>query len=379
MNASHASTAFLVIHGIGQQHPFETLDSFASALWNTLEEGRQTAVLKGKHRIASREQWIQHYVSLSAKQKDKADVYEYYWAHKAQRQVELKDIVEWLIQTSDGARKYYDENEEIAATYERTGVSAFHNNKFKKRWYLKHLGWLMRVLSIFPSIVSTWITARLGWLLMLLNPLFRWIEQTMIDFIGDVVIYTSTDIKSKFFLVRSEILNGAAEELKALLENPQYKQIVVAGHSLGSVIGFDTLNRINHAMNIGKINPRLAKKITGFVTFGSPLDKIAFFFRERTPDDQLLRRQILNHYHSFKAKPLEQLPEEKILSNPFKRMLEHVVWLNFWDPMDKVSGQLDFYKVDKNIQMNLGKNLATTHSAYWKEPEMYKVIVKQWL
>ena len=61
------------------------------------------------------------------------------------------------------------------------------------------------------------------------------------------------------------------------------KKIIIVGHSLGSVIAFDTLNRITHAANIDQEKWRSVGKIEGLITFGSPLDKLAFSFREHTP------------------------------------------------------------------------------------------------
>lgn len=44
------------------------------------------------------------------------DVYERYWAHRMQRHASVRDVLEWLIVTSDGARRFYNENTELAAS-----------------------------------------------------------------------------------------------------------------------------------------------------------------------------------------------------------------------------------------------------------------------
>jgi pimeloyl-ACP methyl ester carboxylesterase len=184
-------------------------------------------------------------------------------------------------------------------------------------------------------------------------------------------------LKSQFYAVRKQILDDAVNELRALLKENRYRRILVVGHSLGSVIGFDALNRISHEMNTGGIAPNLASRITGFITFGSPLDKIAFFFREHTPDDEYLRRQILTHYHSFKARPLSEQHNPKEISNPFTGYLDHVHWVNFWDAQDKVSGQLDFYRVDENVQLRMNKGELNAHNGYWEYIGMYQKIVSR--
>lgn len=365
-------TAILVIHGIGEQNPFETLDAFAGTFWNVLEDLNEGSFFPGQHRAVDRGGWVQNYISIrrNGGKNSAIDVYEYYWAHKVQRQATFSDIISWLVDTSEGARKFYAENEQIAEKYERDRVVAFEDKKFKRHWYLRYLGPLMRIVTIFPAAVPK----KLSWLLA---PLVNWFQRKSIDYIGDVVVYTTTDIKSRFFEIRKQILDGAAAELLALLQDKRYAKVIVAGHSLGSVIGYDALNRTNHAVNLKQVKPALARKVKGFVTFGSPLDKVAFFFREHTPDDQYLRRQILTHYHSFKAKPLTEQENPKELGNPFKDYFDHVHWMNFWDREDLVSGSLDFYRVDENLEVKMGANGIAAHLAYWEFRAMYEMVAKK--
>lgn len=156
---------------------------------------------------------------------------------------------------------------------------------------------------------------------------------------------------------------------------------MVVGHSLGSVIAFNTLNRINLEMNTGAIAPELAARVAGLVTFGSPLDKIAFFFREHTPDDQFLRRQILAHLHGFKSRDLNLQEDARELANPIRRHLEHVRWLNFWDREDPISGHLDFYEIpeEDNVQVDMTQPWGLAHVAYWTYAPMYDRIVEVFL
>ena len=71
---------------------------------------------------------------------------------------------------------------------------------------------------------------------------------------GDVAIYATTDVKSKHFNIRKSILDESVKEVKSLIDDPRYEKIIIVGHSLGSVIAFDTLNRITHAANIDQEN-----------------------------------------------------------------------------------------------------------------------------
>ncbi len=92
-----------------------------------------------------------------------------------------------------------------------------------------------------------------------------------------------------------------------------YDQIIVAGHSLGSVIAYDALNRVIQETNARRVEKKEASKIIGLVTLGSPLDKLAFFFQVRTDEDKRVQRQILAHLHKFRAYPLEDKKDGIIL------------------------------------------------------------------
>ncbi|MCZ6700200.1 MAG: hypothetical protein O7B80_00925 [bacterium] len=109
-------TAILVIHGIGEQNPFETLDQFVRGLWTAANDhyGLQAPdVFQMSHAQVSRqtaatsESWIENYIELGAGDKfPSIDIYEYYWAYQMTEQATIRDIIEWLKETSDYASKY---------------------------------------------------------------------------------------------------------------------------------------------------------------------------------------------------------------------------------------------------------------------------------
>lgn len=374
-------TAFLVVHGIGEQNPYETLDSFVRNFWDLLKEENK-AKITGHHKHQKRDGWIDNYVSLDIDEgsKPEIDFYEYYWAHIPQREVTLQEIYDWLLATSKGAKEFYDENNELVAKYEGLGSKAFENGTFKKHWYLKHVSFIFRLLAFVRSIPFIKTTPILKYLEPLIKIFIGKAEKLIIDYIGDVAIYTSTDIKAKTFKTRKQILDGAVERLRLLIEDDRYEQIIVVSHSLGTIISYDALNRINLEMNVNEALRKKAKKITGFITFGSPLDKIAFFFRARTGKDEYIRRQILEHFHGFKSLSLNTKNDKTKISNPYTPYLdEHVYWINFWDNQDPVSGNLDFYKVDENIRLEQGSTFGVAHIDYWKFQGMYRKIADSYL
>ncbi len=369
-------TAILIIHGIGEQDPFETLDSFTRPFWDILSNAFPGQKIVGHHQQLDWGKWVENSVSL-LKDGDQApiDFYEYYWAYKMERQISFSEISDWLVRTSDGARKYYKENLQKSISQERKNAEVFTNEgTFKKRGYLKRVGWYLRALLFLSKLLPEG-----GYVSKILNALLRTGHRIVIDYIGDIAIYTSTDIKSRHFEIRQAVLNGAVEKLIKLLESG-YEQIIIAGHSLGSVIAYDALNRLNQQMNIKNVDKKFASRLAGLVTFGSPLDKIAFFFREHIEKDKYVRRQILENFHSFKAKK-STAHYPHTLSNPLSRLLDHVLWVNYWNKNDPVSGHLDFYDIPNtdNVHLDLNAPWGLAHVKYWDFTLMYQDMIERFM
>jgi len=366
------NTAFVVIHGAGPHRPFQTLDSFVRGFWEVLKEQNQASKIRWKHKLQRHKDWIENYISLAPKGKPTLDFYEYYWDCYMVHEVTIEDVFDWLNKASAGARRFYAKMPELATEYEELGVDLFKDGEFKSGGYLILLGWLGRVLRVLPLL-------RIPIADSLIKPLLSVASKVIVDLLGDVVIYTTADVRSRNYEIRQKVLRGAVEELRLLLENNYYEQIIVVGHSLGSVIAYDALNRITHDMNAkGGISPELAPKIVGLVTFGSPLDKIAFFFQEHTADEEYVRRQILAHFHGFKSLPLPGDQKPISIENPIQPYLDGARWLNFYHLQDPISGPLDAYRVDRNICCEKEvQRPDEAHSCYWTCDQMYRDIAAE--
>src|SRR5213080_2751829 len=66
---------------------------------------------------------------------------------------------------------------------------------------------------------------------------------------------------------------------KLLPTVPGYSRVVVVGHSLGSVLAYDTLNALINEDQVCAKQRGVVSKTRALITFGSPLDKTAFMFR----------------------------------------------------------------------------------------------------
>ncbi len=364
-------TAFLIIHGIGEQNPFETLDGFVRGFYDVLNE-EYSGEIKIKHNVKNiiatgTMARVENFISLVKEEECRIDFYEYYWANKMTGEITIRELVDWLFKTSDGARTFYKENQEIVEKYEM---------KSGDYWYLKHLGWFLRLLTCFRIQKFPYF----DFIYPFIRPFISKGKKLFIDYMGDVAIYEETDVKSRQYNIRSAILDEAVKKIKTLIDM-DYKNIIIAGHSLGSVIAYDSLNKVVQRVNEtpDEWNTAVAK-LRGFVTFGSPLDKIAFFFRDHTLKTQYVRRQILAHLHCFKNKDLNLINEKIKIERPYEKLLDNTIkWINFWDKKDPVSGHLDFYIVDENILLDMKAKYGVAHTAYWGYKEMYVDICKNFL
>jgi len=366
------NTAFVVIHGAGSHRPFEALDWFVRGFRKVLLGSNPDLDAWWRHKLQRHEDWIEHYVSLAPEGRPKLDFYEYYWDLHVDHEVDLREVTKWLDQVSDSAKRFYGKQPELAREHEQKGVDLFKDGDFKVGGYFVPLGWVGRLLRSLQRIGLARIPVLSTIVRLFLNRASRFMAEMM----GDVVIYTGADVRSRSYGIRQRVLTGAVEELMLLLKRDDYEQIVVVGHSLGSLIAYDAFNRIIRDVNAaGGLRLEQAQKLVGLVTFGSPLDKVAFYFREHSPDEAYVRRQILAQLHGFRSRAWPG--DQKIINidNPMQSHLDKVRWLNFYHLQDPVSGHLDAYDVDRNILCEEKVDgPAEAHRVYWDYDRMYEEI-----
>jgi hypothetical protein len=190
-----------------------------------------------------------------------------------------------------------------------------------------------------PADAGAWLRALLKtliWLAMIGQAFF--VRYFLIEYAGDVAAYVSPFKDSKFDSIRSEIQKIGLDVARVIYGFdkvagvPRYKRIVVAGHSLGSVLAYDTLNAIINLDNTTEpVRDRDAVgRTTHLVTFGSPLDKTAFLFRNQS-------NHVLDPVREQMAAGFQPL----ILS--YASFRAKLKWINLWSPMDIISGHLSYY------------------------------------
>ena len=482
-------TAILVIHGIGEQNPYETLDNFGRHVADYLRRacGSNLQLIPAK---IDHDDWVEARVRLQMQNCARdpgsnglVDIYEYYWAPYTEDKIPYRESLNWLIKTDLTPIRHLEDNL-IALQDDQSGMmkpsQIFWREIRRIFWfYIPTLVLLLVLASWIPDVskIPAWLSQDVSTIfksptltqgifkvLMIISfvtgalllffgargillkhrpnsPRFKWEWRTFgcglatiaggvgigladgIDFarffhpfvtpgtlkfavaylvgwglsyflknyVGDVAVYVNADAKSKNYAARTAVLQGATTALTRILrdEREAYDQVILAGHSLGSVIAYDAVNELlNKATGapdqlVGKkaesdITLEQLEKLRGLITFGSPLDKVYYFFRDYTDPDQLIRAQILSYLHSFRKQPSGRKYDPYTFQRYEADLLTGLRWLNAWAKLDPVSGPLHFYRVDETREFKY-KTPVLAHLSYWGDPSFYQFFGDQLL
>lgn len=173
------------------------------------------------------------------------------------------------------------------------------------------------------------------------------VRTLLVQYPGDVAAYVSSHEASKFCDIRIAIHKAAVDVAKAIYgaKNASgafvYDRLVVVGHSLGSVVAYDTLNALIGGDSLDGNKLWVADRTAMFLTFGSPLDKTAYVFRNQKPIEAEVREALAAHVQpmilDYKNRPAR--------------------WVNLYSNHDWISGALGYYDDMKQ----------TAHKSKWIE------------
>ncbi len=212
-----------------------------------------------------------------------------------------------------------------------------------------------------PTPSSWW------WVWILLFGVSWLARQFLVQYLGDVAAYVEPYRLDRFNALREQIKNctfGAADAIYRASggENstPLYDRIVIVAHSLGSVVAYDVLNILlrTDLPRGGQID--VAGRTNALITFGSPLDKLAFLFSQQ---------------HISETQEALAATIQPLLQRPAWR--PH--WTNIYSRNDIISGRLDYF--DDGITgrvCNLQDPEASTplaaHTEYWNNTLLWKTV-----
>jgi hypothetical protein len=209
--------------------------------------------------------------------------------------------------------------------------------------------------------------------------LSRRVGYYLVQFVGDVAVYVSAHTVSRFYEVRTQIQRASCSVARALYTALradrgafEYGRIIVVGHSLGSVVAYDTLNAMIRDDRAAATPFNAADRTPLLLTFGSPLNKTAFIFRTQMPEGSELREAL-----AASVQPMIQSYD-----------LRPARWINIYSPADWISGPIQFYddpddedpthkakKVQDEVDPEATTPL-TAHTEYWKNRLLGKRLVE---
>ncbi len=233
-----AKQAVLLIHGIGEQRPMDTLRGFVDAVWSSdtdVHHEHVEARLWSKPDHVSRSFELRRLTTSKNRSGARTDFYEFYWAHLMQG-TEYGHLLSW-------ARNLL---------WRRPSAVPPH---------LRSVYWLLisaiavagtlgayaavTVASNGQGLVPPWLSTLLS---IAILPI---VGVVLKNVVGDAARYLH--VAPENIQSRHEIRQAGVELLTSLAE-ADYDRVIVVGHSLGSVIGYDILYHAWARVHAEKLN-----------------------------------------------------------------------------------------------------------------------------
>ncbi len=222
--------ALLLIHGIGEQRPMESLNSFIQAAWTThtelhVKHNNEPDALWSKPDRVSGSAELRRLTTPSHKGVNgnvRTDFFEFYWAH-LMTGTTYGHVVDW-----------------VKTLAFRSPVGLPRN--------LKLLWALLWFVIILVGIVYAWAaftaieTPSSGWSAVLAAA----VSTLLVPMAGGVIKWVVGDAARYLYPAPSNVerraqIREAGVKLLEELHAREYERIIIVGHSLGTVIGYDIL------------------------------------------------------------------------------------------------------------------------------------------
>ncbi|MGH8625085.1 MAG: hypothetical protein ACREYC_07390 [Gammaproteobacteria bacterium] len=414
-----APVAVLVVHGMGQQMPLQTLDSVTEGIMRAQQAKTGERPRPPEVSAAAVGDELLRRVELRLVGHDQqtrlVHVYEAYWAPITEGQIGITDVIRFLWDAGwNGLRNTRDVFQRwVLGAYRdfgrfpRTtiylhvalwtvlalvllnaiialagGASALVGERlvppallgdltivllvgagsvlvfalilFIHRW----LGWLIPLclVVVFTSLglVATIARFRLGgepfgltavsahpvghwvilafWVLLLLAS--NKVRKVIVQYVGDVAIYIAPHLLDRFDELRGRIRSRVYKTAEYIYgmhaqgsTDVTYRKVAIVGHSLGSVAAYDTLNTLIALDELRGSPLHVLERTSLLLTFGSPLDKVAFVFATQGTKTSDTRERL-----AATTRPLIQSYHYRTFP-----------WINVYSDQDLISGKLDFY------------------------------------
>ena len=288
--------AVVVIHGIGEQRPMDTLRGFVEAMIPTdTPDGKPLYWSKPDRLSRNFDLRV-----LKSSGRTSTDFYEYYWAHKMQG-TKLGHLLGWLWDIFKRPRR--DIPDAIVPIWRST------------RW---------TVLVLLLLIASGALAAAWGQLPandnpfalipLLLAAMGLGLRYSALAYLGDAARYLSPNPQN--VMVREQIRADGVDLLRALHNQGDYERIIVVGHSLGSVIAYDIVGYLWHEYHdqLTQLNPS-NRELAARYANREPLQPVV---KEALPAAGALLDGSLGSLMNFRQQQAEAFVEQRGLGNPWR-------------------------------------------------------------
>lgn len=334
------TVAVLVVHGIGQQKPLQTRQAIVRAIKD------ECTIRNVPFVVGEASDNTTRILTLDG---EEIKIVEVYWADLTENRISgleafyfigevyLKGILVLLNRKKYFSRIMFDKEEKLK-------ISLFTILKFSSI--------VAAVILSLIGVMTYWTTV--GMTVLFLLPIFIYmLDNILRKYVGDFVAYSTATNRAvrKYAGVRERIKVRCKEIFnKTFSENDK---VVVIGHSLGSVIAYDTINELlKDKQNLDSLY--------SFVSVGSPLDKT----------------ELLNYDKKFTTPS----PMTESYKNRPQR------WINLYSHFDPVSGALDYFdsvepnanepkRVENIKDLDSPISPVESHTGYFRRPAFKKIIL----
>ncbi len=231
---SPKKTAVVVIHGMGNQSPMETLRRFVEAVWTSVPRLTEP----DKPLTWSKRDFVSHSFETRRITTNhdckgrRADFYELYWAHMME-DTQLSEVISWF------KRLFVRGTDRVPPAVKAPWIA----------------GWVGILVLMAVILVLVWLSLlvflrahhSVGGAVLMLVPvaailvvLWYLRHRVLVQVVGDAARYLTPAPQN--IAARSRIRAAGLEFLKALHRRDDYDRIIVVAHSLGTVVGYDLLS-----------------------------------------------------------------------------------------------------------------------------------------
>lgn len=239
--------AVVLIHGIGEQEPMDTLRGFVDATWtgdSSLRKPYNPDTIWSKPDWASENLELRRLTTGQNKKGIRTDFYELYWAH-LMTGTRLSHVLSWvwllLFRRPARVPKALFAAWLVLWVIVIVAIAVALNQALPEG---------IRPVAI-PAVVAGIGALVLGFLHY----------KFLVPYAGDAARYLSpapANIRQ-----RKDIRDAGITLLRRLIESGEYVRIIVVGHSLGTIIGYDVLRHLWPGYNtqIGQGSPAATKAL----------------------------------------------------------------------------------------------------------------------